>query len=171
MRRSAPLLILVAALALGACGGGSDTKTNASTTTATTPGSTTGASGASGATGAKKGHQKSRGKSSTGGSKANGGNGGGGGKTSTGSAPPPAKTNGTQTKPPSQGTTPTPANISPAKTAKTVCSQFLPEAIKRDIKRGKITKKKVATQYAKGYPKEQRSEAYKGCLAGLNKIA
>lgn len=169
MRRLAPILVLAAALALGACGG-SDKKNNASTTTGTTTQSTTGTTGATGSGGGRKKNKKGTGKNSTGGSKGNGGSSGGGNKGSGGSTTP-TTTTGTQTKPPSQGTTPTPANVSPAKTAKAVCSQFLPEAIKRDIKRGKLTKKKVATQYSMGYPKDQRSEAYKGCLAGLNKVA
>jgi hypothetical protein len=52
-------------------------------------------------------------------------------------------------------------------TAKRVCSQFLPNQIKSDLKRGKTTNDKVARAYSKGYPAKQRDDAYAGCLAGL----
>jgi hypothetical protein len=165
MRRLAPILILVAALALSACGGGDDKKDNASTTGTTTQSTTKGTTGTTGSSGGgKTNKKKSASKNSSGGSNGNGGN------SSGGSTSPSQTTTSTQTTTPSQGTPPRPAAVTPAKTAKTVCSQFLPEPIRRDIKRGKITKKKVATQYARGYPKDQRSQAYKGCLAGLNKL-
>jgi hypothetical protein len=153
MRRLGLVLFIGTALALGACGGNDDDD-NASNNTATTQ--TTATQPATGNTGksGKKGKKKS-GKSQTGGSAPNG-------KTQT--------TTETQTQTQTQtqtGTTPSPTPPSPYKTAKNVCANILPVAIKRQIKSGKTTKKKVAKTYSTGWPEDQRKQAYRGCLAGL----
>jgi hypothetical protein len=158
MRRLSASLVIVAALALGACGGDDNKNDNASTTTGTTTQSTTTGTttGKSGNGGPKKNKQSSK----KGGSKSKSG--------SSGGSTTPSTTTKTQATP-SQGTTPTPPN-SPRQIAEKVCSQFLPNVIRSDLKRGKTTIQKVARNYSRGYPKDQRSQAYKGCLAGLKKI-
>jgi hypothetical protein len=157
MRRLSASLVIVAALALGACGGDDNKNDNASTTTGTTTQSTTTGTttGKSGNGGPKKNKQSSK----KGGSKSKSGSSGGSTTSTT------TKTQAT----PSQGTTPTPPN-SPRQIAEKVCSQFLPNVIRSNLKRGKTTIQKVARNYSRGYPKDQRSQAYKGCLAGLKKI-
>ena len=55
------------------------------------------------------------------------------------------------------------------KTAKTVCSGFLPKPTQRDIESGKKSREEVAREYSRGFPRDLRDEAYKGCLAGLPK--
>jgi hypothetical protein len=156
MRRLASTLLIGAALVLGACG--SDNNDNASTTTGTTQSTTTqSTTGTSGSTGTKKQKKSSGSKNKSGGSSTSGG-----GSTQTGTQ--------TQTQAPAQTqstTTPSPSSVTPFKTAKTVCGTFLPKTIQRQIKNGKTTKKKVAKQYSKGFAQDQRSQAYKGCLAGL----
>jgi hypothetical protein len=154
MRRLSASLVIVAALALGACGGDDNKNDNASTTTGTTTQSTT--TGKSGNGGGKENKRSSQ----KGGSKSKSG--------SSGGSTTPSTTTKTQATP-SQGTTPTPPN-SPRQIAEKVCSQFLPNVIRHDLKRGKTTIQKVARNYSRGYPKDQRSQAYKGCLAGLKKI-
>ena len=154
MRRLALMLSIGAALALGACGG--DDNNNASTTTASTP--TTATQPATGTTGksGKKGKKKS--------GKSNGS--GGGSSTSTGGTTKTGTQTQTQTQAQTQ-TTPAPAAASPYKTAKTVCGTILPNVVKRQLKKGQTTKKKVAKSYSKGWPSDQRNQAYRGCLAGL----
>jgi hypothetical protein len=156
MRRLSASLVIVAALALGACGGDDNKNDNASTTTGTTTQSTTGTTtGKSGNGGGKKNKRSSK----KGGSKSK--------SESSGGSTTPSTATKTQATP-SQGTTPTPNN--PRAIAEKVCWQFLPNVIRRDLKRGKTTRQKVARNYSRGYPKDQRSQAYKGCLAGLKKI-
>jgi len=152
MRGLASTLLIGAALVLGACGG--DNNDNASTTTGTAQSTTTqSTTGTSGDNGAKKGKKGSGSKNKGGGSSTSGG-----GSTQT----------ETQTQTQTQtATTPSPTSVTPFKTAKTVCGTFLPKTIQRQIKNGKTTKKKVAKQYSKGFAQDQRSQAYKGCLAGL----
>jgi hypothetical protein len=160
MRRLAPIVLVAAALGFAACGGdgNNDSASNSTATTqSTTTQSTTGAT--TGATGKQSGKKKSSANKGSG----SGGSGSGGGSTKT------QTQTQTQTQPAQTGTTPAPTVAVPFKTAKTVCGTFLPETIQRQIKRGKTTKKSVAKQYSKGFPKDQRNQAYKGCLAGLNK--
>jgi hypothetical protein len=152
MRRLGSVIVISATLVLGACGG--DDNNNASNNTATTQ--TTAPQPATGTTG--KSGEKSKSKS---GKSQSGGSTSGGGGTQT------TKTT-TQTQTTTQtGTTPTPPPPTPYKTAKNVCANILPTAVKRDLKRGKTTKKKVAKSYSTGWPADQRKQAYKGCLAGL----
>jgi hypothetical protein len=147
-------VLIAAAVALGACGG-SDNKDNASTTTGTTQStatqSTTGTT-----TGSSGGTKTSKGKGSKGRK----------GQSDGSSAQTQTQTQPTGTTP--TGTVPNPSAVDPFKISKNVCGTFLPEVIARDLKKGKISKKKVAKQYSKGYPTDQRTKAYKGCLAGLN---
>jgi hypothetical protein len=150
MKVVASILLSATALALGACGGGDDNN-NASTTTGTTQtttGTSTGTQTGDGASAKKK-------KKSGGGSKS-------AKKKSKGSS------TGTQTSAPPQGTTTAPTKPSTFKTAKTVCQTFLPNQIRRDLKRDRTTKTKVAKKYSTGWPSDQRRKAYRGCLAGLN---
>jgi hypothetical protein len=164
MRRLASSLLILTALALGACGGGDSKDDNASKTSATTgtTGSTT--ESTTGTTTEDKGGKSGSGK---GGKKAKSGGGSGSGGASSTSG---GDSTQTQTKTSTTPTTPPASqNVNPRKTARTVCGTFLPDPISRKIKHGKITKQKVAKQYSKGYPEDQRSEAYKGCLEGLNK--
>jgi hypothetical protein len=51
--------------------------------------------------------------------------------------------------------------------AKRVCKGFLPNQTEKELKKNKTTYEAVAKNFAKGWPKEKRDEAYKGCLAGL----
>jgi hypothetical protein len=149
MKLVASILLSAAALALGACGGADDNNKASTTTgtTRTTTGTSTGTQTADGANakkkksgGGSKSAKKRRGGSST----------------------------GTQTSAPPQGTSTAPTKPSTFKTAKTVCQSFLPNQIRRDLKRSKTTKTKVAKKYSTGWPSDQRRKAYRGCLAGLN---
>jgi hypothetical protein len=151
-------LLIAAAVTLGACGG-SDNNDNASTTTGTTQ-STTTQSTTGTTTGSSGGTKTGKGKSSKGKKGQSGQSGGSSAQTETQTKSQPTGTTPT-------GTAPKPSDVDPFKIAKNVCGTFLPETIARDIKKGKITKKKVAKDYSKGYPTDQRTKAYKGCLAGL----
>jgi Flp pilus assembly protein TadG len=158
---------VAAALALGACGGDDNKSDNASTTTATTQttGTTTDKTTEDG--GKKKGKSGSSGGSKSGGNNGGGGSGssGGGGTTTRDQS-----TGTTQSSTQPEPTTPSQIKVTPFKTAKKVCAQFLPEPIKRQIRSGKVSKETVAKNYAKGYPADQRNAARKGCLAGLNTL-
>ena len=52
-------------------------------------------------------------------------------------------------------------------TSKTVCSQFLPTALAKDLKDGDKSAEDIAKEYSSGYPAAERKRAYDGCLAGL----
>ena len=52
-------------------------------------------------------------------------------------------------------------------TAKTVCRNFLPKALAKDLKDGDKDAADIAKSYSRGFPSELRKKAYSGCLAGL----
>ena len=153
--------MVVCVLAFAACGG-DDEKDQASTNTGTTTQTDTGGTGKPQAGGAKQkkdSKQADRSKPKGGGKNGGSGSDGGGAK---GTSPGQVETPSAPAQP----------NLipKPRATAKKVCSQFLPLIIQRNLKRGKVTKEKVARNYSKGYPASQRDDAYKGCLAGLREI-
>jgi hypothetical protein len=151
MRALTVTIAIGAALALGACGG--DDNDNASNNTATTQ--TTGTQG----TGAAKSKQNGK----------KGGKPAGGSATSGGSNTTQTQT-GTQPEGGTTSTTPATPKT-PYAIAKTVCQNIVPTIVKRQLKKGKTTKQKVAKQYSTGWKPEQRKDAYRGCLAGLKKAA
>jgi len=170
MRRMAPILLVAAALGLGACGGGNDNKStsNASTsTTGTTTSSTTTTSTTSKTT-KKKGSKSGGGKSSSG--KGKGKSGSSGGKGKSGSSGGGSSSGGSSSGTPSTASPSAPGGpVTTFKTARTVCGTFLPDILARQIKSGKKSRQDVAKLYSKGWPKAQRADAERGCLAGLTK--
>jgi hypothetical protein len=162
-------LLVAAALALGACGGddeGSDETTGAATpgiTTNTDPGTngtteterttTTDEDRTTRERGDDRGGRDRSGSGGGGGSNgggSNGGGAGGGGSNDEGStAQPPAQPGDVQ------------------RTARTVCSNFLPKQISNDLAKEKRDPEDVARDYSRGFPERQRKRAYDGCLAGL----
>jgi hypothetical protein len=155
-------ILIVAALALGACGddeGGGESATTGTDTVATDTG-TTGTettettetkTGKTGTTETRE-RERERERSSGGGS----GSGSGGGSSGSGGGS-------------SNKESPDLNAGNAEKTAKTVCSGFLPKPTERDIKSGKKSREEVARAYARGFPRALRDDAYKGCLAGLPK--
>jgi hypothetical protein len=155
---SIAVFLTVAALALGACGDDEGSNESATTgtdatepTTGTTEKTETTETGTTETrertdrTNTTKRKRKRGG--SDGGSDGSSGSGGGGDSGS------------------SQGKQLTGKNVK--STSKTVCSQFLPTALAKDLKDGKKSAEDIAKDYASGYPEAQRKNAYAGCLAGL----
>jgi hypothetical protein len=152
---SIAVFLSVAALALGACGddeGSNESATTGTDATETTTGTTdtteTSKTGTTetrertGKTNTTKRKRKRGGSSDDSSGSGSGGN--------SGSAP---------------GKELTGKNV--RSTSKTVCSQFLPTALAKDLKEGKKSAEEIAKDYARGYPEAQRKSAYDGCLAGL----
>lgn len=181
MRRALPFLLLLAALALAACGGGNDSE-NAKNSS-TTPAAPTGASGTankspgaksknSGTKGKAKGNAKSGAKNKANNktkNKTNAGTQNGTGKTKSGSgtqkqrqkaAPTNTNTTPVTKVPPKEGKLPT-TDKGTYSVARTVCGGYLGEYIQGK----KLTD--LAKDYAHGWPSDRRSSAYDGCLAGL----
>ncbi len=52
-------------------------------------------------------------------------------------------------------------------TARTVCRNFLPKPLEKDLKDGDKSAAEIAKDYSRGFPSELRKKAYDGCLAGL----
>jgi hypothetical protein len=163
MRRALPILLLLGAFALGACGGDDNKSSDNASTTATTGATTTGttkgttSSGTTQETTTTK--DRRRGHKGGGGDRKRSG-GGGGSKTTT--------TNKTQSTTQTPPASTTPSQIpKPYDTAKKVCGAFLPLAITRAVDKGRRSAKSVARQYSRAWPKDQKTAAYKGCLAGL----
>ncbi|HZO58605.1 MAG TPA: hypothetical protein VFB51_02840 [Solirubrobacterales bacterium] len=163
---SIALFLAVAALALGACGddeGSQESATTGTGTTETTTG-TTGTGAEDGTTGTTETRERTdrtttterereRKKKSSSGSDDSSGSGGGGksgGGGNSGSSPERELTG---------------KNI--FTTSKTVCSNFLPTALAKDLEDGKKSAEDIAKDYSAGYPSAERKRAYDGCLAGL----
>jgi hypothetical protein len=53
------------------------------------------------------------------------------------------------------------------KVARTVCKDFLPKIIARDLQKGDKSPEEVARDYSRGFPGRQQRRAYEGCLAGV----
>jgi hypothetical protein len=158
MKRLSSIVLASAVLALGACGGDNNSSDNASTTAptgATGPTTTQKTNTSTTTTGTRK-----KGKSGSG-SKGKSGSGSSGGST----------TNTQTTKTTKTTTTPaqtTPNQIpKPFNTARKVCGAFLPPQVVKPVERGKRSAASLARQYSRGWPKEQRRQAYAGCLQGL----
>ena len=151
---SIALFLAVTALVLGSCGddeGSKDSATTGADATATTTGTTTGATdtGTTERTGKTNTRERKRDDKggSGGGSDDSSGSGGGG---SSGSSPEKELSG---------------KNV--YSTSKTVCSQFLPTTLERDLKEGKKSAEDIAKDYSNAYPSDERKRAYDGCLAGL----
>jgi hypothetical protein len=171
VRRVFALVLLLAAPALAACGGGNDSQ-NAKTSS-TTPTAATGATGVaknkSGATGKAKSNAKSRAKSRSK-NKAGAGtsNGTGGSKKPRSGTrknrqkAAPTNTNTTPVKkvPPRSGKLPT-TDKGSYSVARTVCGGYVAETLKGK----KLTD--LAKDYSRAWPSDRRQAAYDGCLAGL----
>jgi hypothetical protein len=150
------LFLAVAALALGACGddeGSNESATTGADATATTTGTTGTTTGATGTgtertdkTTTRERKRDDKG-GRRGGSDDSSGSGGGG---NSGSSPEKQLTS---------------KNV--YSTSKTVCTDFLPIVLERDLKSGKKSAEDIAKDYANGYPSDERKRAYDGCLAGL----
>ena len=159
-------LIAAAALALGACGG-DDNKGDSGTTGAgasldQTTNSGTGDTGTTGTTTRERtSTREDTGKSERGDDKSStrerSGSGGGG---SDDGGSKGGSDSGTKATPALQ-----PGNVE--KTAKTVCTSFLPKQIEKDLKDGDRKPESVAKDYSRGFPEKQQKDAYEGCLAGL----
>ena len=158
----AGLLLVSAALALGACGddekGTTGAATNADTTTAET--STTGTertttTGEDRTTTRKKDRTNTSEAGDDKGGRTNSGSGKGGSGKSGGS-----DDSGSTSQPAAQ-----PGNVK--KVAKTVCNSFLPKQIQKELESGKRKPESVAKDYSRGFPAKQQEAAYEGCLAGL----
>lgn len=157
-------LIAAAALALGACGG-DDNKSDTGTTGAgasldQTTNSGTGETGTTGTTTRERTSTRegttTRERTST---RERSGSGGGGGSNGSGSGSG-SDDSGSKATPALQ-----PGNVE--KTAKTVCTSFLPKQIEKDLKDGDREPESVARDYSRGFPEKQQKAAYEGCLAGL----
>jgi hypothetical protein len=160
MRRSFAILLLVASLALAACGG--DDKSDNAGTTSTGPTAATGATGTKSKANAKararrraaaKHNARTRTRTRT---KTN---------TKTKSSTqqktvPKQKAPVVRRAKPGKGTLPT-SQSGTLSVAKTVCGGYLA----KDIKNRKKTD--IAKDYSKAWPANRRQAAYKGCLAGL----
>jgi hypothetical protein len=162
----AAIVLVGAALALGACGGDDNndsttspaaTGTDTTATTGTTEDKTTGKTTEDKPT---KTRTRERGDDSGGG----GSNRGSGGGSNTSGNDGTTQQKSSSKKGSEQLT---PANT--FSTAKTVCGSFLPKALERQLKSGKKSADEIARDYSKGYPAEQRKKAYSGCKAGLAK--
>jgi hypothetical protein len=154
-------LIAAAALALGACGG--DDKADSGTTGAgaqldQTTNTGTGDTGTTGTTTRERTSTRegttTRERTST---RERSGSGGGG---SNGSGSKGGSDSGTKATPALQ-----PGNVE--KTAKAVCTSFLPKQIEKDLEDGDRKPESVAKDYSRGFPEKQQKDAYDGCLAGL----
>ena len=160
---SIPLFLTVAALALGACGGddsgstdsvAAGTDTTETTTGTTETGTTESGTSKTGTTETRERTTKKERKSSSGGS---------GGSGDSGSGKSGSGKSGNSGKSPEKQLTG--KNI--FTTSKTVCSNFLPTALAKDLKEGKKSAEDIAKDYSAGYPSAERKRAYDGCLAGL----
>jgi hypothetical protein len=152
------VILASAALALGACGG--DDNSDQAATTGTNAGTQTTGTGTT-ETGKTTGTRERKGEDRGGkqGSGNGGGSGGSGGGGSQGSGSQGGGSGSDSSSQLNQGNT--------RRTAKRVCSDFLPPVLARQIKSGKKSEKEVAKDYAKGFPRNLRDLAYAGCLAGL----
>ena len=161
------VLLVVAALGLGACGGddegssgSGDTGASATDTTGTTK--TTGTTGTQTRERTGKTTTSERKRDDKGGSSGNSGSGSGssgGSDDSSGSG----SSGGSKKKP--SNTQLTDKNVK--STAKTVCESFLPTQLEKDLKSGKKSAEEIAKDYSQAFPADQRKSAREGCLAGL----
>ena len=158
--------LTVAVLALGACGGddeGGQDSANTGTETAATTGTTETGTTNDGAseTGTterertERTETQKRKRKSSGGSDDSSGSGGGGNSGSGGGG-----NSGSNAEKQLTG-----KNVE--STSKTVCSQFLPTALAKDLQDGDKSAEEIAKEYSAGYPAAERKRAYDGCLAGL----
>jgi hypothetical protein len=152
---SIALFLALAALALGSCGDDEGSKESATTGADATQTST----GTTETTTDTTETRERTGKTDTGKRKRDdkGGSSGGGSDDSSGSG-----RGGKGNSPEKQLT-----SKNTYSTAKTVCKDFLPTMIDRDIKSGKTSAEEIAKQYSAGYPGKDRKKAHDGCLAGL----
>lgn len=160
---SIAVFLTVAALALGACGddeGSNESATRGTDAADTTTGTTETTTGTT-ETGTTKKRKRTdttstreRERGDKGGSKGGGGgsdgSGGSGGGSNSGSAPEKELSG---------------KNVSSV--SKTVCRDFLPTALAKELKDGKKSAEDIAKDYSAGYPSAERKRAYDGCLAGL----
>jgi hypothetical protein len=151
--------LVAAALAVSACGGDDEGSGDSARTGADPPLTTTGETGTTqegnGTTETRertsktttRERERERERDKGGGSNGSSGSGGGGNSGS------------------SQGQQLTGRNVE--KTSKTVCSNFLPTQLAKQLKEGDKSAEDIAKDYSAGYPASQRKNAYDGCLAGL----
>jgi hypothetical protein len=160
----AAALLVAATLAFGGCGG--DDESDTSTTGAGAVETTTGTTGTteSGTTRERTGTNEDRtertetrergddtGGGGSGGGSDDSGNGSGSGSGGGGS--------GSQSEELTAGNT--------FSTARTVCRNFLPKPLEKDLKDGDKSAADIAKDYSRGFPSELRKRAYDGCVAGL----
>jgi hypothetical protein len=160
---SIAVFLMLAALALGACGDDEGSKesattgTEATTTTGTTETGTTETRERTDTTETRERTGTTNTRERTQDDK--GGSGGGGGSDdSSGSG---TKTN-SDSSPEKQLTD---ENV--FSTSKKVCRDFLPIQLTKELKEGKTSAEDIADDYSKGYPSKQRKRARDGCLAGI----
>ena len=159
------VLLVVAALGLGACGGDDEGSSGSGDTGA---GATTGTTDTTATTGTQT--RERTGKTTTserkrddkGGSSGNNGSGSGSSGGSDDSSDS-GSSGGSKKKP--SNTQLTDKNVK--STAKTVCESFLPTQLEKDLKSGKKSAEEIAKDYSQAFPAAQRKSAHDGCLAGL----
>jgi hypothetical protein len=157
--------LTIAALVIGACGG-DDSGSNDSAATGTdateaATGTTETGTTSTGKTETRERAETKKRKSSGGGS--SGGSGGSGGGNSGGSGKSGGSGNSGKDESPEKQLT----GKNVFTTSKTVCANFLPTALAKDLKEGKKSAEDIAKDYSAGYPAAERKRAYEGCLAGL----
>ena len=158
-------VLVAATLALGACGGddeGDKSSTGAGTAATTTD--TTAATESGTTTRERTGTTEDRTERTQ--TRERGDDkGGGGGSGSSGGGSDDSSGSGGGGSSGSKSEELTAANV--FSTAKTVCRNFLPKALEKDLKDGDKDAADIAKSYSRGFPTELRKKAYAGCLAGL----
>jgi len=158
-------VLVAATLAFGACGGDDEgDKTSAGAGTAETTTDTTAKTRSGTTTRERTGTTEAR-TDRTQTRERGDDNGGGGGSGSSGGGSDDSSGSGGGGSSGSKSEELTAANV--FSTAKTVCRNFLPKALAKDLKDGDKDAADIAKSYSRGFPSEQRKKAYSGCLAGL----
>jgi hypothetical protein len=164
-KTSTAVLLAVAALGLGACGG-DDEGNGGSGDTGASATATTGTTETTGKTGTDTTETRERtGKTNTSERKRDDKGGSGGNSGSGGSDDSSGSGSNGGSKKKSSGTQLTDKNVK--STAKTVCGSFLPTQLEKDLKSGKKSAEDIAKDYSQAFPSDQRKSARDGCLEGL----
>ncbi len=162
----AAAVLVAATLALGACGGddeGDKSSTGAGTVATTTD--TTASTKSGTTTRERTGTTEDRTERTQTRERGDDKGGGGGSGSSGGGSDDSSGSGGGNSGSGSKGEDLTATNT--FSTAKTVCRNFLPKALAKDLKDGDKDPADIAKSYSRGFPSDLRKKAYDGCLAGL----